>query len=56
MFQTLSFLTLYLLGFFLGWRWLRYAVLLGYLMYLFVVYIESEARYHRRCLRYHEEE
>ena len=47
---------LYLLGLVFNKTGLRILSLTMITFYVFVLYIEASARYHRRCLRYHEEE
>lgn len=54
---TLAFiLSLYFLGLYTNKAILRIPSLLLLLAYVCIIYMESAARYHRRCLRYHEEE
>lgn len=46
----------YFLGVAFQLPFVRWTALVLLLFVSWVLYIEGEARYHRRCLRYHEEE
>lgn len=50
------FLSTYILGLYYDKFALRLPALIAMFMYACIIWIESSAAYHRRCLRYHEEE
>jgi hypothetical protein len=52
----LILLAFYFLGVAFQLPFVRISALVFLLFVSYILYIESEARYHHRCLRYHEEE
>ena len=47
---------LYFVGVFCQVSWIRTLALVLLLITSYILYIDAQARYHQRCLRYHEEE